>query len=583
MVLPHKKLVQYLKSYGMTHSNLDNGVCYGFSAQAVFAILLNDFAKFKNRIRLLSDTKPDDMNQKIAQVRNQHQRKRLEMTKEQEEIEELPAFFENIVINHCGNAYLQFFLPGKKIFSQSLMLTAPFTLPVLLEKEGGIVAHDFFTHVYSKTDLTHFLTDLSHAVTNENGPHFIAGILMHGTHAITIGLDRNTKQWYFIDTEQLNAENLEVIHSAEQLSTFIFNALKANEKVVMTMQFFAKKSEEKIFKQMIEQLKKQTSSPMRQTWTIENVQFSNDENGVTALYLAAQQGQAKVVERLLNAGASPNQAMKEGMTPLYVAAQNAHLVVVQVLISANAAIDHNLYCCQNPLLIAVKQGHLAVVEQFIAAGALNNWSTNWSENPLLIAAQEGHLDVVEVLVKAEGIPVDQATSEEGATPLYIAALMGHSEVVAALIKAGALIDQPTNDGRTPLFVAAEDGYLAIVAMLIAAGAKVNDALENGATPLFIAAQNGQVEVVKVLLQEMYEQDASVISFKNTKGFLRTFAEAFNVQVRMNEVLNQKTENESGLVAISPYEIAMIMNHENIAKLIQAFELGSVYLSPRLSQ
>lgn len=56
----------------------------------------------------------------------------------------------------------------------------------------------------------------------------------------------------------------------------------------------------------------------------------------TPIGCAAYNGQAKVVEMLIEAGAEVNPADEEEITPLHLAVQEGHLSVVEVLLKNNA-------------------------------------------------------------------------------------------------------------------------------------------------------------------------------------------------------------------------------------------------------
>ena len=138
-----------------------------------------------------------------------------------------------------------------------------------------------------------------------------------------------------------------------------------------------------------------------------------------------------------------NQADNDGVTPLFIAAQDGHLDIAQELIKAGADPDK-------------------AKTASIAAGV----------TPLYTAAQQGHLEIVKELIKAGADP-DKARYD-GTTPLYMAAQQGHLEIVQALIEAGAEIDKlRTNDGVpplhigvTPLHIAAHNGRTATAQLLL---------------------------------------------------------------------------------------------------------------------
>lgn len=59
--------------------------------------------------------------------------------------------------------------------------------------------------------------------------------------------------------------------------------------------------------------------------------FQND--GVSPLYIACQNGHDSIVQLSINKGADINWCRKDGVSPLYIACQNRHDNIVQFLIN----------------------------------------------------------------------------------------------------------------------------------------------------------------------------------------------------------------------------------------------------------
>ncbi len=112
--------------------------------------------------------------------------------------------------------------------------------------------------------------------------------------------------------------------------------------------------------------------------------------------------------------------------------------------------------------------------------------------------------------------------------------MGHAHVIAELAKHGADLDIPNN---------------------------------NGTTPAMIAAQNGQASVIKELIKFGANFDLPV---KTSADDMREFASACTQDVidRMNQfILSQSiSSSEQGLLSVYPYDIAVIMGHQDVIEL-----------------
>uniref|UniRef100_A0A0K2TDH3 VPS9ankyrin repeatcontaining proteinlike [Tribolium castaneum] n=1 Tax=Lepeophtheirus salmonis TaxID=72036 RepID=A0A0K2TDH3_LEPSM len=104
-----------------------------------------------------------------------------------------------------------------------------------------------------------------------------------------------------------------------------------------------------------------------------NVNATNDE-GKTAVHVAAQLGQADIVQLLLSLGAEPFSIAGDiGETPLHLACQNGHLGVVTVL-TQNASqfrqnIDIKDKMGNTPLQYASMSGHYEIALKLLSFGA----------------------------------------------------------------------------------------------------------------------------------------------------------------------------------------------------------------------
>eukprot|EP00729_Bicosta_minor_P016284 gene16284-17436_t len=95
--------------------------------------------------------------------------------------------------------------------------------------------------------------------------------------------------------------------------------------------------------------------------------------GITALYYAAQECQAAVVQELIDRGASVDEATKDGATPLFIASEFGCLMAVDALLEAGASLDTAMAPDgSTPLIVATDKGHAMVVEKLLRAGANPN-------------------------------------------------------------------------------------------------------------------------------------------------------------------------------------------------------------------
>jgi ankyrin repeat protein len=137
--------------------------------------------------------------------------------------------------------------------------------------------------------------------------------------------------------------------------------------------------------------------------------------GETALIIAAQEGLAKIVDRLLKAGADANTLANSGLSALHWAALRNDLQVIDLLIAA-PKINLNVRVRRSrsskfvvggpsPLILAARKGNAEAATALISAGADLTIMDDTGNTALHVAVKAGHVAVVEVLVN-NGMDVD---------------------------------------------------------------------------------------------------------------------------------------------------------------------------------
>ena len=172
--------------------------------------------------------------------------------------------------------------------------------------------------------------------------------------------------------------------------------------------------------------------------TVDVNQPLSEREGVTWLYLAAEQGHTKAVrELLLHPLINPNKVrLSSGNSPLFVAAHHGHNEVVEALL-----------------------GHPHI--------HVNEGSADGSISPLFIAAQEGREVIVEMLLRHKNIDVNRETSDSRVVPLCTAAQEGHDRIVDLLLSAAEInADHVTKDGATALSIACVHFHANVVQRLV---------------------------------------------------------------------------------------------------------------------
>jgi uncharacterized protein len=191
------------------------------------------------------------------------------------------------------------------------------------------------------------------------------------------------------------------------------------------------------------------------------------------LMAAARFGNAEEVQRLLAQGASPHAQDENGRTALIIAAYNNQVDTARILIKAGADVNTQDATQQSAYLIATSEGYLEILKAALAHGADVHCTDSYNGTGLIRAADRGHVEIVRELLKTD-IKVNHV-NRLGWTALHEAIILGdggprHTEVVRLLVAAGADVNLP--DGRgTPLWHARRGGYDEIVKILVEAGAR----------------------------------------------------------------------------------------------------------------
>jgi ankyrin len=295
-----------------------------------------------------------------------------------------------------------------------------------------------------------------------------------------------------------------------------------------------------------------------------------NREGVMPIQLAAINGNAAMIDKLIKAGADPNASLtKFGDTPLMMASKTGKTDAIKVLLDSGARVNaKESWGNTTSLMWAVSEQHPAAVKMLIDHGADVNDRSNFvpsangrgfegsspvvggprpsaeenssgSLTPLMFAAREGDLESAKLLVAA-GADVN-ALDGDGKDVLGLAIFNGSYDVASFLIDNHSKVNQADAQRFTTLFWAVDrrnmetapnfpwvvtTDPLPLIKKLLDAGANPNTVVNNTprgrmregtprivfATPLMRAAFSGDLELVKLLLS--YGADSGIVSKDN---------------------------------------------------------------------
>lgn len=166
---------------------------------------------------------------------------------------------------------------------------------------------------------------------------------------------------------------------------------------------------------------------------------------------------------LLAAGADQDSAANDGTTALHLATENADIKIVQLLLAAGADKNRAANNGNTALHIAATVGLPEVVQLLLAAGADENKEGMFRTKPFYWAAANGNTAVMQLLLKS----TIHMTRAEVMEALDAAAMFGHRKAVQLLLNActGHL---RSKDIRAAFLSAVRNGNLEIMVALLKA-------------------------------------------------------------------------------------------------------------------
>jgi ankyrin repeat protein len=250
-----------------------------------------------------------------------------------------------------------------------------------------------------------------------------------------------------------------------------------------------------------------------------------DQDGESALSVAAHEGHTAAVEALVAAGADVNVKDKDGITPLMSAASSNRADAIRALLSNGASINATNNDGATALIAAAYGGHLQATQALLAGGADSSVRDSAGRTAMMASALGGNVEVTRVLLAGKADPLLE--DNNGLNALVYAASTGHDDIVAELQKAGVkkgldlALAYAIRGCRIPLATSllssgasldaelAGDHLLIVAAvancregveMLLGRGFDVNKQNEEGMTALMHAAGEGYADLVTLLLE-----------------------------------------------------------------------------------
>jgi len=170
--------------------------------------------------------------------------------------------------------------------------------------------------------------------------------------------------------------------------------------------------------------------------------------------LAGGRGDAEMVKLMLDRGAAIEAKDEDGWTAIMLAAYNGHTEIVKMLLDRGAAVEARDADGNTALMWAAMEGHTATVGLLLDWGAAVECKDGYTA--LMAAARNGQTETVKLLLeRGVDVKAKMGTGLETMTALVWAARNGIAEIVELLLDWGAAVEANDDDGIDALFLAAE--------------------------------------------------------------------------------------------------------------------------------
>ena len=226
---------------------------------------------------------------------------------------------------------------------------------------------------------------------------------------------------------------------------------------------------------------------------------SRDGDGMTPLHHAARDGNAVLVDYLIDKGAKTEIQTNQGKTPLHLAATFDRKDAVATLLKRGAALDtRDPYGRTAFVLCARERGGAATAKVLLDAGADINARDKFDDAALGLATWRGKREFVDLLLeKGAAVP---APGEQWGRLVSMSASTGLPNLFVRLTKDGPNLASVDAFKNSLLHEAARGGAAEIVDALLGMGFNPSTKDSYGWTPLHYAALDGRLSAVQKLAE-----------------------------------------------------------------------------------
>ncbi|MCJ1244382.1 hypothetical protein MMC30_001580 [Trapelia coarctata] len=230
--------------------------------------------------------------------------------------------------------------------------------------------------------------------------------------------------------------------------------------------------------------------------------LDDDDTGIgerLRFLLAAYEGDIDQVQKLAETKSNPrSQANDIGATALFVAVEHEDLKLVQVLLTAGLDPELKDATGKTSLHRATRRQNEAMIRLLIKNGAEVDSKDDAGRTAWSAHLRSSDKRILHILLDSGADPSTKGL--QGVSELYTAGKEGDIDCVRYMLESGTNPSIKTNYDWTPLHWAASDGHIECTKLLLDAGANPSALSDQNVTPLDLALQTNQVVAVDMLVR-----------------------------------------------------------------------------------
>ncbi|PKS09158.1 hypothetical protein jhhlp_003772 [Lomentospora prolificans] len=226
-----------------------------------------------------------------------------------------------------------------------------------------------------------------------------------------------------------------------------------------------------------------------------------DRDGLTPLHWAVKRGYKELVRLLIDQGKAQIDVLdNQQRTPLSLGVMNGQAVVVEMLLQKGADANIPGASGQTALHDAAQNGNWEIVKALVSYKADPHARDNQRKKAWQLAAETGHHQIVRFLLEKE---ININPQSQNMEELFLQMVeRGLVPMVKLLLEKGVNKNAKDTFGRVALCLAAENGRDDVVSLLVSIGADPGIPDLRGKTPLLWAARAGHSKMTSLLLDNI---------------------------------------------------------------------------------